>query len=180
MHTIFIFFFKICFLDNVLWKHVKFRGLGSKKKLANFGKGGGWSQAKVSQMANFSILTWSLRRSTTKLLRLTKLLRSETTCPLINSVGSGHLSKAERILHDPAFLPGWGGVGQFVPLSPGVGREKICPRWVSTPLLHAWICMLSSKSSGREDRRLLREQKKKEEEGERKSEPEDAGEEDVN
>ena len=52
--------------------------------------------------------------------------------------------------------------------------------WVSTPLLHAWICMLSSKSSGREDRRLLREQKKKEEEGERKSEPEDAGEEDVN
>ena len=66
---------------------------------------------------------------------------------------------------DSEFLPGWGGVG-----------ENMSP----CPLLHAWICMLSSKSSGREERRLLREQKKKEEEGEGKSEPEDAGEEDVN
>ena len=28
--------FKICFLDNVRRKHVQFRGLGSKKELANF------------------------------------------------------------------------------------------------------------------------------------------------
>ena len=88
----------------MLWKLVKFRGLGSIKK-SWLTLGGGWPQAKVSQMTNFSILTWSLRVTVSE-LRDPALASRQDVLPLVRVRGGMSRDRCEDMkFKDPSRPP---------------------------------------------------------------------------